>query len=344
MRYKFFNNSEKAWKAMYQAIKLAKESVYLEMYIFVDDMPEYDFPKLLKEKAKNGIRVRIVLDSYGSSKLSEKTILELREAGAELLFFSHFLHHTHRKILVIDQSTAFIGGVNFHQSTSSWKDLVIGVKGKILVQHIIRSFAKTYADCGGKDIIILQQDKKIIFNKVNSWLVEHFPLRKKFGLKKLYREHLRKAEKNIILITPYFMPKSWLVGLLHQAVLRGVKVEILVPKNTDSSIIDRVNYFFMFKLSKFGIDFYIEQEMNHAKVMIIDLKEGLVGSHNLDFMSFELNAEVGIFLKDLKAVKKLNEITQEWKKGAILFDSKTYKPKLLDYIFAPLIRLFFLTW
>ena len=344
MRYKFFSNSEKAWEAMFEAIKSAKESVYIEMYIFMDDMSDFNFIKLLQEKAKNGVRVRIVLDSFGSGDLKIETINNLKEAGVEVLFFSHFLHHTHRKVLVVDEKTSFIGGVNFHQSTFYWKDLVIGVKGKILLRHIVRSFAKVYADCGGKDILILQKDKKIIFRKMNSWLVEHFPISRKFSLKKLYRDHLGQAQKNIILITPYFMPKRWLIGLLHQAVLRGVKVEVLVPKDTDYLIIDRVNYFFMFKLAKLGVNFYVEPEMNHAKVMIIDLKEGLVGSNNLDFLSFEFNSEVGVFLKDLNAVRKLSEIAEEWKKEATFFDFRTYKPKFWDYVFSPFIRLFFLVW
>ncbi|MFA5771104.1 MAG: phospholipase D-like domain-containing protein, partial [Patescibacteria group bacterium] len=101
---------------------------------------------------------------------------------------------------------------------------------------------------------------------------------------------------------------------------------------------------FMFKLAKLGVNFYVEPEMNHAKVMIIDLKEGLVGSNNLDFLSFEFNSEVGVFLKDLNAVRKLSEIAEEWKKEATFFDFRTYKPKFWDYVFSPFIRLFFLVW
>ncbi len=339
MRYKFFTNSEKAWHAMFEAIESAQESVYLEMYIFTDDMDKFNFLKLLEQKAQSGLRVRIILDSLGSAGLSNKAILVLRQAGAELFFLSHFLHRTHRKILVVDENTAFVGGVNFHQSSWHWNDLAVQVKGR-LVKYIIQSFANVYAECGGKDIKILAQNKKIISDKTRTWLVEHFPVSKKSSLKKIYKEHIGKAEKNIILITPYFTPKRWLVGILHQAVLRGVKVEVLLPKSTDHFIIDRVNYFYMFKLSKLGVDFYIQPQMNHAKVMIIDFKEGIVGSNNLDFLSFELNSEVGIFLKDLNAVRSLLKIAEEWKRGAVLFDFKNYKPKLLDYVLSPILRFF----
>ena len=339
MFYKFYSNSEKSWKAMFEAISLAERSVYLEMYIFQDDMPEYDFLKLLKEKAKMGVGVKIILDSFGSSSLSKDAVSELKEAGAEVFFLSYFLHHTHRKVLVVDESIAFIGGVNFHQSASLWNDLVVRVKGK-LIFSILKSFAKVYIECGGKDPSILIYHKKIIKDKMHDWLVEHFPIRNKFTLKKIYKEHLLRAEKNIILITPYFMPRRWLIGLLHQAVLRGVKVEVLVPEKTDYYIIDRVNYFFMYKLSMLGVKIYLEKEMNHAKVMLVDSKEGIVGSNNLDYLSFELNSEVGIFLQDPNAIKKLIKITEEWKKDTIIFDSKNQKPVILDYLLSPIIGFF----
>jgi len=202
------------------------------------------------------------------------------------------------------------------------------------------AFAKVYEEGGGKDKIVLAKNEPIVLDKTRTWLVEHFPIKKKFNLKKIYKKHLREAEKEIILVTPYFMPKRWLSGALHQAVLRGVRVDILVPKNTDFFLTDRVNYFYMFKLSKLGINFYLESHMNHAKTTIIDGKEGIVGSNNLDFLSFELNSEVGIFFKDASAVRRLSDIVKEWKRGAVLFDFRHHKPKVLDYILSPFISIF----
>lgn len=339
MKYKFFTNSEKAWGAMFEAMRNAQKSIYLEMYIFNDDTILFDFLNLLKEKAKNGIRVRMVLDSFGSAGLSNTAINTLRENGAELFFFSSFLHRIHRKILVVDEDVAFIGGVNVHQIAWHWDDLVVRINGK-LVLAIIKSFAKVYVECGGKDSQIIIQNKKIILDKTRTWFIEQFPIRKNLGFKKIYKKHLREAEKNIILVTPYFMPKHWFIGILHQAVLRGVKVEVLVPRATNHFIVDRVGYFFMFKLSKLGVNFYLQPKMNHAKAMIIDSKEGIVGSNNLDFLSFELNSEVGIFFKDQHAVLELSEIVKKWKKDATLFNFQDYKPKLFDYILSPIISIF----
>ena len=340
MRYRFFANSQKSWQAMYESISSAQKSIYLEMYIFADDMTEFDFLKLLKEKASLGLSVKLVLDSFGSSNLNKKVITEIRDSGVELIFLSYFLHRTHRKILIVDERVAFIGGVNFHQSASLWNDLMVQVEGK-LVYFITKSFARVYAECGGKDPLVLMHNKTKFKKKMHDWLVEHFPTKNKFKLKKIYKRHLAKAHENIILVTPYLMPKRWLVGALHQAVLRGVNVEILIPKNTDHYFVDRVNYFYMYKLSKLGVRFYVESQMNHAKLMIIDKKEAIVGSHNLDYLSFELNSEVGIFFKDVNALREILKITKEWQMEAVLFDNKVYKMKWFDYMLYPIISVFF---
>ena len=328
---------------MFEAIQGAKESVYLEMYILKDNMPEYNFYGILKEKAAAGVRVRVILDPWGSMSLTRSAVSALKESGAEIYFLRSLWHGTHRKILIIDENTAFIGGVNFNQQFAKWDDLSVQVKGK-MVKYIIRSFAKVYVECGGADPAILAQNKNTIVNKTRNWLVEHFPTRKKFGLNKLYKEHLGRAKKSIILVTPYFTPSLWLIKVLREASERGVKVEILLPQDTYvpwvSYISNRMHYFYMRKLSKFGVIFYIRPKMNHSKVMLIDETEGMVGSQNIDFTSFNLNYEIGVLFKDLKTVKEISEIVETWKKESFLFDHATYRTHLLDYIVSPLMSLF----
>jgi len=340
MRYRFFTNSERAWRAMFKEIESSKEYIYLEMYIFTNDMIQYDFLVLLKEKAAQGVRVRIILDSFGSRALNNGVITELRESGAEVFFLNYFFHRMHRKILVVDGKRAFIGGVNLSQRFRFWDDLVVEVKGKRLLRRIVCSFSRVYTECGGTDKDILSQNKKLALYKTRTWLIEHFPRGKKYNLKKIYKERLGNAKETIVLITPYFMPKRWFIKTVRRAVLRGVRVEILVPKVTNHFFADRVGYFFMFKLSRMGVHFYLLPKMNHAKAMIIDSKEGMVGSNNLDFLSFEFNSEVGIFFTEPNEVVKLVEILANWKKEAVLFDFSIYRPKLFDYFLSPIIRLF----
>ncbi|MFA6256710.1 MAG: phosphatidylserine/phosphatidylglycerophosphate/cardiolipin synthase family protein [Candidatus Paceibacterota bacterium] len=338
MAYEFYTNSQKTWTAMFQAIENARSSVYLETYIFLDDLHKFDFLRLFQKKAEQGVRVRIVLDAFGSRELPKKSVEELKASGVEVFFYSQLLHRIHRKILIIDDNTAFIGGVNFHEVARTWNDLTILIRG-VLVKSILRSFAKVYVECGGRDPLILKENKKLILDKARNWLVEHFPENKSATLKKVYKKALSKAESHVILVTPYLMPRRWFVRALHQAVLRGVRVDVLVPKVSNHIWGDSIGAFFMHRLALLGVNFYLEPEMNHAKGMLIDDSEGLVGSNNLDFFSFDLNSEVCVFLRDPEAVQRLAEIIVGWQKKAELFNPDTYKPKFIDYIISPLVRI-----
>jgi len=339
MGYKFFTNSEKSWEAMYKAIESANTSIYLEMYIFENSLGRFNFFELLKQKAEQGLRVKILLDCFGSMDLSNNQIIELKKSGIEIFFLSYLLSRAHRKVLIIDESRAFLWGVNFHKTSRLWDDLVVSVQG-ILVKSAVKSFIKSYINAGGQDAELLnQKNNKISLERVNAWIIDQYPFKKLFTLQKIYKNRIDKARERIILITPYFMPNRWLAAILHQAVLRGVSVEIILPTTTDHFIIDRVNYFYMYRFAKLGIKFYLEPTMNHAKALIIDRNEGMVGSQNLDFLSFDFNSEVGVFFRDAEVVWELINIAQQWKSKSIVFDYHTYKPSWFDYILSPVIKI-----
>lgn len=339
MRYRFYTTSEKAWDAMIGAIAGARKSIFIEMYIFVDNTEAHKFFEILSEKAEDGVKVKVIIDSFGSQELSQKTIVKLKGAGVELLFFSYWLRRTHKKILVVDEKVAFLGGVNIHKLFQKWNDLQVRFTGP-MVRSVIRSFAKSYQMCGGKDRdILIYRDRKNIFSKTKLWFLEHQQIKGKNLLKKHYQNRLAGAQKNIIIITPYFAPHRWLMGVLHQAVLRSVNVEILLPRHTDHWIFDRVNYFYISKFHNLGVKFYLQNEMLHAKAMIIDGLEGMVGSQNIDPFSFEHNLEAGVFFRDEKMVKGLEKIIENWKLNSVIFTPEMHKKSWFDYLLAPIIRI-----
>jgi len=323
---------------MFRAVSEARKSIYLEMYIFDNEMEEYDFFTLLQKKARQGLRVKMVIDYFGSLSLSNKEIAELKASGVEVLSLSHLFYRMHRKILIVDEQVAFIGGVNIYRASRFWNDLMVEITGS-LVKKIVLSFAKSYRGAGGRDPLFIGDNDGIVRTIASTWIVEHSPVGKKFQLKRIYKKYLHEAISEIILVTPYFIPKRWLRAALHQAVLRGVRVEILIPSTAEHFFLDRLNYFYIYKLSKLGVVFYMLKKTNHAKAMIIDGKEAMVGSPNLDFLSFDFNSEIGIFFKEKEAVAKLSRIVRVWKKDAVLFDHKTYKPKWFDYILSPIINM-----
>lgn len=324
---------------MYEAIDAAKESVYLEMYIFLNDIQEFNFYNLLIKKAEEGLKVCLILDSFGSLHLGKNSTHKLQSAGVEVLFMSSLLHRLHRKILIIDEEKAFLGGVNLNAGARTWNDLSFMLKGKI-VKRIVRVFAQDYAYTGGKYDALLSKNKKFIFHKTRTWLVEHSPLTKVFGMKNAYKEHINTATSTLTLVTPYFVPKRFLISLLHQAVLKGVDVNVLVPVHVENNFITKTNYFYMNRISKMGVNFYLQPEMNHAKIMIVDGREALVGSQNLDFLSFDFNSEIGVFFKDANSVGKLSSIVAKWKADSVPFDHSLYKLRFWEVPIAYILHFF----
>ena len=324
---------------MIEAIAGAQKSIFIEMYIFVDNTARHDFYKILEEKAKKGLKVKVIIDSFGSNELSQKTIDRLKSAGVELLFFSYWLRHTHKKILIIDEKIAFLGGVNIHKLFQKWSDLQMRFTGPI-VKNVIRSFAKSYDKCGGADSdILIYRNRKNIFNKTKLRFLGHQQAKGKNPLARHYKKRLESAKKSIIIVSPYFAPRRWLMGVLHQAVLRGISVEILLPRQTDHWIFDRVNYFYISKFHNLGVKFYLKNEMLHAKAMMIDGSEGMIGSQNIDPFSFDYNLEAGAFFRDEKMVKDLEKIIAGWKKSSIIFTPEMYQRTWFDFFLAPIIRI-----
>lgn len=340
MKYKFYTTSEKAWEAMLETISSARKSIYLEMYIFADNTDGYDFFDVLKQKSRQGVRVKVIIDYLGSGDIKERAIKELRDAGIEILLFSYWLQRTHKKILVVDEKIAFIGGVNIHKLFKKWNDLQVRLEGPI-VKNVIRSFVKSYKMCNGKDLnILIWANKKNIFKKTQLFLLEHWKPNSKRRIKKHYQESIKSAKHNIIIVTPYFAPYKWLVGELHQAVLRGVNVEVMIPVHTDLWFADRVSHFYIHRINKLGVKFYIEKEMNHAKAMLIDDREGVIGSQNIDPLSFEYNIEAGIFFKNQDMITELKDIIIGWKNNSVLYQPSLYKPLWIDYLMSPIFRIF----
>ena len=340
MRYRFFTTSTKAWGAMLAAIGTARESIYLEMYTFHHDTAGYNFLSELERKAREGVRVVVILDAFGSFGFTPILVDRLKNAGAEVLFFSYWFRRTHRKILIVDETTAFLGGVNISNYSVRWSDLQIRITGKKVVRPILHSFARVYRLCGGKNPALKGRNKPRLFGKARLWFIEHGLAGKRFALKRHYTEHIDNAARSVTLVTPYFMPHHWLIAAVHRAIVRGVAIEVIVPRETDYKTVDRINHYYFDLFTKLGAKCYLAGEMNHAKAMLVDNERGTVGSQNIDAQSFDWNVESGVFFDDPQMVRDLGRIIEGWKKNAFLYDTKEHTPRWHDRIFALLLRFF----
>lgn len=340
MKYQLYTKSLTAWDGMLESLRKAKKNIFMEMYMFEDDLRQsHEFIDVLAQKADAGLKVIVIADSYGSKELGKNSIEKLKKYGVEFLFFSHWLRHIHRKILIIDEKIAFIGGVNIGKRFKNWDDLQLKVQGKI-AKTLLRSFSYTYEMAGGKNKDLLAYRYKKISYKLKFWLVEHLPGKNIHTLKRHYIERITQAQKSIRIITPYFMPPRWLISLLDNAIRRNVRVEILIPKKSSPSITNRVNMHYIRKTYPLGIHFYLTPKMNHAKLLIIDNQEALIGSQNLDLLSFAINAEVGIFFRKKNIIQEVSRIYDQWKNDATIFIPKKYRNSISDYLIIFILKIF----
>lgn len=343
MKYRFYNKSYKAWDAMLAELLLAKHSIYIEMFIFLDDTQEtHDFVGILERKAQQGVKVIMIVDFYGSMSLNSSTISRLKRAGVEFLFFNYWFRPTHRKIMIIDEKKAFVGGVNIKNNIRHWNDLQIKIEGKI-VKVIIKSFARAYFKCGGKDKKIIDYHKKKFSYKLKSNIIDNWSQTFKHNqINYYYKKKISEANNLIQIVTPYFLPPRWLINHLVKAVNKGVKIEVLIPKKTDVKFLNRINLINACRLSALGFKIFFTKEMNHAKIMLIDEQEGVVGSQNLDILSlYNFNAEIGVFFSQKSAVKSLSATIKRWKKESDYLEVSSirfsFKDKFLNFLF----RLFY---
>ena len=321
MQYKFYTTSGKAWTAMLAAIQNAHKSIYLESFIFLHDtFPTHNFIAELTAKAQEGVRVCLVVDSVGSYTLDRNEIKKLTDAGGEVVYFSFWFRRIHRKVLVVDETIGFLGGVNIGNEYAQWLDLHLKITARPIIKSLLRSFALSYRLCSGQNKEILKFEKVLpLRRQAGLWLLDHWPMRDAEKLRTYYETRISAAQKSITIVSPYFLPHRWFRKALFAAAKRGVNVEVLLPSPTDPAILTPANLFFAASYYDEGINFFLGKKMNHAKVLLIDDHEGLVGSQNIDAMSFDFNAEVGMGFTNKKMVSDLKAIVARWKHNSTKF-------------------------
>ncbi len=321
--YKLYSTSSQAWDAMYDAIEAATSSIYWELYIFIDDSAGKRFFDLLEKKAKEGIDVKVIVDSVGSFALSSRTVGSLKQAGVDIRFFHQrkyrhrglwkkLVSRTHRKILIVDESIGFIGGVNIQASMKDWLDIHLKIKGRS-VHSLLRAFAKMYIICGGE-----KESVKHLFKyrfRVKQSMVDFIyddPEKNKSKARKKYMEALLKARERVILFSPYYFPDKKFLYALWRARKRGVKVDLLIPFRTDLRIATYASYGWFSLMRKLGVRVHLVDQMMHGKGVVVDDDWAMVGSSNIEHGSFYDNYEANVRIRDREFVKHIKETISDW--------------------------------
>ncbi len=340
-------------RAAYQSIRRAKKRICLEIYIFQSDETGRAFSKLLAEKAKQGVHVYILYDFVGSSSSDREMFEEMQTAGVRLKPFHPldesfvrfrwpFLQRDHRKLLIVDDMVAGVGGVNLgaeyagswivrlrsRRVQEAWRDSAIGVKGP-LARTLTGIFAQMwrYAHRG------VFRNSAELFQNVRQGELGVLAIVPEQGkrLISMIRELIRRSTSTILITMAYFAPDEEFIDELCTAARRGVRVCLVLPGKCDVRVLMIAAKSFYEKLLAAGVEIYERQKVVlHAKVMCIDNYLSLLGSTNFDYRSLHHNFELSLivrssefaaqihdqFVSDLSQSKRIG--LQEWKKRSYL--------------------------
>lgn len=304
-----YTETSEAWEAMLRDCRAAKISICLEQFIFTSVKKGQigrEFVDVLLKKQAEGVRVRLLLDAVGSYRTwTSSVVSELKRAGVEIVFhttlsklpkkrlFSFFLRD-HRKLLIIDDQIAHIGGVVITEKARHWRDTNVRLVGPV-VGHLGDAFHAIWGT-GQRVKVHAFEQPRMSFDGFS--VVPNAP---RIRHKQIYRDLLKRvgrARRSIHLTSPYFGPPPKLTRALLRAARRGVDVRILLPGRSDWKIADLVAQSFFGRLMKSGVRIFRSPRFIHAKSAIIDAGWTSVGSCNLDYVSFFLNYELNITSSD----------------------------------------------
>ena len=311
-------NAQIAYPAFEQAIRDAQHHVHALFYIWQNDEVGRKFRDLLVEKARQGVQVRVLYDSLGSSSLPRKFWKQLREAGGQARAFLpvRFLtsvptlnFRNHRKILITDAKVGFVGGINLGEEYLRWHDIAMRMRGPTLDQ-IQEVFAEDWYFATKEDLSGGDYFGRWMFDKDDSddtWRDEQAqdascatiasgPMQRFNSTHELMFAAINNARTRVWMMTPYFVPSSTILAALRSAAYRGVDVRLMLPARNDVKVVRWASRAYYNELLTSGIQVYEYDGMLHAKANVFDEDTVFVGSANLDTRSLRHNFEVGTFV------------------------------------------------
>jgi cardiolipin synthase len=342
-------NGDVYFEAELEAIAKARHSVNLEAYIFHKGRVASRFVESLSERARAGVKVRLVLDSVGSFSTTDAFLAPLREAGGQVAFYHPIRWHTlprinnrtHRELIIVDGCLGFIGGSGIAdqwrfgtRGHKAWRDTMFRVEGEA-VRSLQATFVENWVEASGE--ILTGHDYFPPCPSAGAATALVVPSSPTIGLstraRMLYQALLASARESIAIATPYFVPDRSVRHEIVRAIReRGVAVRILTPgRHSDQLLTRRSSRRLYGELLDAGARiFEYRPAMMHAKVLVIDSLWSVVGSTNFDNRSFGLNDEVNLAVRDgglacrlledfARDVEASREVSyREWRKRSLL--------------------------
>lgn len=302
------------YPAMLAAIAAARLSICLEVYIFADDGTGLRFAHALAERARAGVTVRVIYDGVGSVGIGGPVLDSLNAAGVFSVEFHpiapwrrrwNLSHRDHRKILVVDDEVAFVGGLNIGDEYVAiadggrgWHDVHCRVRGPV-VHDLARLFRRTWLRQGGATYAAPAAAKTAPGSAMPQLplirMLESGPRSRRADIRAAYMRALAVAETSVQIKNAYFLPDRGLRRAMVRLVKRGVTVDVIVPSRSDVRLVEWASLYVFRKMAAQGIRIWRWRgPMMHAKTAVIDGTWATIGSCNLDARSFRYNLEVAV--------------------------------------------------
>lgn len=324
-KIELLHNGDQIFPAMLAAIAAAKRSVNFEAFLFHSGTVGSAFRDALSERARAGVRVRVLLDGLGSgSSLENSDVEAMKKAGCRFAYYhptrswrlDRVNRRSHRRVLVVDGRIGFTGGVGFAdqwqghaQSPEHWREVHARIEGPLVAKlqaafqaHWVRDGGEALS--GAHEFPLLPPVGKLRGQVIasRSYTVAPLVLAQAVAVSA--------AERRISITNPYCTPSAHQVELLVEAVKRGVNVQLLLPgEHHDQPATRAAGRQSYGRLLEGGVKIYEYQPtMIHAKTMVVDAQFSIFGSSNLDPRSTAINEEIDVTVYDADFGKEMEAV------------------------------------
>jgi cardiolipin synthase A/B len=322
---KTFYNAKDKFKSLFEDIKNAKKNIYIEYYTLRSkDAIGRELVSLLEEKSKEGIEIKIIYDRFGSKGTEYNDFKNIIKNGGSVqrflpsLFFSILTlnYRMHRKIVVIDDEIAYTGGINIgdeylnkDEKIRPWRDTSIRIIGDIVYLFKLRFLIdfNYLLNQRNKNIDEIKIEENLLNNndgKLKIQFLSNGPESEFKYVSDNYIKIISNSKKYVYIQTPYLIPGDNLLNIIRLAKQSGLDVKIIIPGIPDKKITYFVTKTYAEELIKYGVKIYLYNGFIHSKVLLSDDYITLMGTSNLDGMSFLLNYENDIIIFDENFTKE----------------------------------------
>ncbi|HEY8996122.1 MAG TPA: phospholipase D-like domain-containing protein [Lacunisphaera sp.] len=330
-RVRFLTNGEDSYAALEQGIREARHSIHIMTFILGRDAVGRRLVKLLAQRAREGVKVRLLLDALGCFPTSGGFCDPIREAGGEVVKFMPMMLlqtrgsanlRNHRKIAIIDHKFAAVGGRNLAIEYMGptplkrrWRDLGAVLEGPV-VRQLEDVFLADWAFASEQPLAKLQHelpaDWPAPVGSANLQVVASGPDVLGDPLYEGILSLVQQAQRSVWIVTPYFIPDEVLQRSLMVQARAGIDVRIVVPARSNHPITDLARRHHLRELQAAGVKVLLYQPgMNHAKLLLLDGETALFGSANMDLRSLFVNFEIGMVTYSPTEAQVLQEWMEE---------------------------------